>query len=282
MKPFQLLTAFFCIFLFMSCQKGVDWFDQPLTTPVPPPPPPAAGDTTLQLVRMVETDGSVDSVVTMFYYNAANKLIKATVTGQLMGSSSDNLILFTRDAQNRLVKFEEYDKTGPQLDSFQTIIVYTPGTNNVLYSIGRRRKYFDTDWKTDSTVYQYSNGSIQKALTFFSASAGELMTYNYDGSGNIVTSTDSTVDFTNGNRTHFETVTYQFDNKKSPFHHGNEALLTIFGGSPDLAGPNNNIFYQDRSGNYTYTYTYNSKGYPVSAVTSSPLDPPTTQKFYYK
>jgi len=232
------------------------------------------------LVRFVNTwtnvsTNALDSTVTEYTYDAANKLIKTQVIGDLP-------IFYLRDAQERLVAIKAPFSNG---DTGFTKVFYTNPTstqvNYTLYGTANAAA------KPDSMAFTYS-GSHVNSTSYFSLASGtaQLQYYQlwqFDTNNNV-----TQLQVYMGDSTYNIGYSFNYDSKTNPQYCADDGRLPVEWGY--IVSPNNVVkqynFYTSTTtpDNYiTGTFTYNSNNLPVtgSYLNSQGGAVPTTGMYYY-
>lgn len=231
-----------------------------------------------------------DSVITDYYYNPNNKLIRIrrhSVTTQSNVSYEDDEWLIYRNKEDiiqRLTMMHSHyeGSTFIRKDSSVYDLVYDPVSKNCKYAIYTSNfDYIVTPYFIrDSIVYTYSSDKIvlMKVLRkdavngiFFEAERRE---YVYDATGNIVT-IRSNENYDNQGDPLTED-TYRYDDKINPLNFGMEGFL--FGVDSYSIPTPNNILNID-GGPDVCVYTYNAGDLPV--IQSFNFPPNEVKRHFY-
>lgn len=246
----------------IACKKDKDKAD------APPPPPPVS-----QKLKEVKTG---DEFI-RFDYNAAGDVNKVTITNDLINSGEPTVFNIQYDAAKRITELAANDE--------KIVPVYD---NNRL----SRADIFEAGERIGYTNYLYQNGLLNRATLYFGEDTEYFpfveFNFTYNDAGNI---TEMVTLITNGEPGHMVRsghINYQYDQKSNPLYLQRD-LLALFWQSANK----NNVLVEDHfdsellpEDKYVYTYQYNDKGLPKSAVVKQglPGQPPVTtnQTFTYQ
>jgi hypothetical protein len=274
MRCFPVYTVAICLLFFVSCGKESSREQEE----------PVVEDTTKTsntklLTRIVEyeKDYPGDSIITDFYYNANNKLIRTkehtiATPGSDLGDEDDEYLIY-RDANDVIKKVtittSHYeDGIFTHKDSSVYDVVYDPGSKHYKYSINTNNfedigtPYFIRD----SLVYAYNSNDQITVLQIFRKDAAtgiyfeaERREHDFDEKGNIIRIRTNENYDNEGDPLNEYVFTY--DDKINPLNFGMEGfILGMY--SFSWPTPNN---YMKLNGNEpaAYSYTYDDDNYPV-------------------
>ena len=276
----RILTSLyiFSILFLLSCQKESGFSDNNGSG--------GASGTGL-LSKLVSKSGS-DSSVLVFGYNSSKKLINLNITLVSGGTTATVQERAERNGQGiiqkLILKSDFYQQAG--FDSVVTVLRYNSGryTSKVTS--------FDLSVVIikDSVALSYDgSGKVVSERAFVDDGSNAYEEYRkveYTYNGNNI-STLKTYSFDSGTSSYTleEAYTYdQYDDKASPLYFGVEAFIFD---SPFFISANNILKSSLTAGgtteNYTITYTYNSSGKPLTAVsTIQPGNSTSTGTYYYQ
>jgi len=231
------------------------------------------------LTRIVEyeKDYPGDSIITDFYYNANNKLIRTkehtiATPGSDLGDEDDEYLIY-RDASDvvkRVTIMTSHYEDGifTHKDSSVYDVVYDTGSKHYKYSINTNNfedigtPYFIRD----SLVYTYNNKDQITMLQILRKDTAtgiyfeaERREHDFDAKGNIIKLRTNENYDNQGDPLNEYVLTY--DDKINPMNFGMEGfILGMY--SFSWPTPNN---YMTLSGNEpaAYSYTYDADNYPV-------------------
>jgi hypothetical protein len=193
-----------------------------------------------QIIDYRPANHLVDTIT--YTYDDKNRITMiAEPTAQNKGN-----FLITYDASGRVNTAKKITNSGAPVVEFQ-----------FFYTANSQGYYFQSPTHSlDTSVFIFND---QHQLTKIQSQHAGYLTYSYDNRGNITTShtvgDDGVVQ---------EDITYTYDTQKNPFSQtpsGNYFFMYI--ADIDISTLINNISF--KNGN-TYTYTYNSDGYPVKCT----------------
>ncbi|MFI5187237.1 MAG: hypothetical protein ACHQF0_10960 [Chitinophagales bacterium] len=244
------------------------------------------------LVKTVETSAS-DSIVTLFSYDANKRLINEKATGINQGSAVDQEFRVYRNASGIVTYFSiiDVDLIASGIDSLTTFVHYN--TSSSRYTSSVLLVNTSSLSLADSNVYSFdASGRINNVdnyegvtgLNTYFLSGTEK--YAYSTGGNISQFDIIDID-QSGTVTPVGTTTYNYDNKPSPMHLDNEAIVL---GLNQWISPNNIVSgaltnASDPAGNQTLTvnYTYNSDNKPTTSLrTILPDNTSISTAYYYQ
>ncbi len=193
-----------------------------------------------QIIDYRPAGHQVDTIT--YTYDDHNRITMiAEPTDQIKGN-----FLITYGADGRVNTARKLTDSGVSVVEFQ--FFYTPDSQGY---------YFQSPTHSLDTSVLIFNAQHQ--VTKIQSKRAGYLTYTYDSRGNIATShtvgADGAVQ---------EDITYTYDTKKNPFSQipsGNYFFMYI--ADIDISTLINNINFKNGD---TYTYTYNSDGYPVKAI----------------
>ncbi|HTD99164.1 MAG TPA: hypothetical protein VK668_07735 [Mucilaginibacter sp.] len=203
-------------------------------------------DTAVYLLKQRIVDDRQEGApidTTTYTYDDQNK-----VTTIMTGLANNQVTLtFQYDSDNRISIAHKYSRTGTPIIEFD--FFYTAEASGY--------RFFGPTHIADTATFIYNDKKqIIKIQTLHSGS----QEFTYDGKGNITSSEGFAVDGSNGL---FDKTSYAYDDKKNPFSATppyNYYFMYI--GFKDPSTHINNAVVKNAD---TYTYTYNSAGFPISA-----------------
>jgi hypothetical protein len=225
----KLMTYIFCVTLFIAagCKKDVKTKIYLLRQ---------------QIIDYRPANHQVDTI--SYTYDDHNRITMITEpTGQSKGNFS---ITYREDGRvNVARKLSDSGAVVVEYDFF-----YTPNSQGY---------YFKSPTHSlDTSVFTFND---KNQITRIQSRRAGYLAYTYDSRGNVATSVivgaDNSVKF-------FDNVTYAYDTQKNPFSQipsGNYFFMYISDNDPSTLI--NNIQFKNGD---TYTYTYNSDGYPVKGT----------------
>jgi len=246
------------------------------------------------LTRIVEyeKDYPGDSIITDFYYNANNKLIRTkehtiAISGSDLGDEDDEYLIY-RDAKDVIkrvtIMTSHYENViFTHKDSSVYDMVYDTGSKHYKYSI-KTKNFEDIGtpyFIRDSLAYTYNSNDQITLLQIFRKDAAtgiyfeaERREHDFDTKGNIMKTRINENYDNQGDPLREDVITY--DDKINPMNFGMEGfILGMY--SFSLPTPNNPV-KSVGSATITYSYTYDADNYPVLMI--SPLDG-YRQNYYY-
>jgi len=278
------------VICFLSCQKELS-LENANSVPPPPdtstvPPPDTLGDL---LVRAVTKYSASDSVVELYSYDGAKRLIGVNTTGTVSGTDISNSETIKRDGSGNITQIVIVNA---QVGGTLTTDVFFDALNN-RYSHSVIRFTFNGSTYVDSTVFVYNAAGLIIETNDYQEDpvAGYQLTtkhqYTYSGA-----SIDSVklynVDLVTGNADWISALAYGYDGKTNPLvlSNGDAILLSL----PSNFSPNNNnsvksidVHVPTNGFTVTNNFTYNSKNKPVTVVaTQSPGGASYSGTFYYQ
>jgi hypothetical protein len=195
-----------------------------------------------QIIDYRPANYPVDTIT--YTYDDHNRITMITEpTGQSKGNFS---ITYREDGRVNIArKLSDSGAVVVEYDFF-----YTPNSQGY---------YFHSPTHSqDTSVFTFNN---KNQLTRIQSRRAGYLAYTYDSRGNVATSVivgaDNSVQF-------FDNVTYTYDTQKNPFSQippNNYFFMYI--ADNDASTLINNIQFKNGD---TYTYTYNSDGYPVKGT----------------
>ena len=279
MKCFPLYAIAVCCLFFVSCGKESSREQKE----------PVAEDTTETsntklLTRIVEyeKDYPGDSIITDFYYNANNKLIRTkehtvATPGSDLGDEDDEYLIY-RDANNvvkRVTIMTSHYEDGifTHKDSSVYDVAYDTGSKHYKYSINTNNfedigtPYFIRD----SIVYTYNSKDQITVLQILRKDAAtgiyfeaERREYDFDAKGNIIKIRFNENYDNQGDPLKEDELTY--DDKINPMNFGMEGLIL---GMRYFSWPTPNNYVKLNSNEpAVYSYTYDDDNYPVLVISS--------------
>lgn len=282
----KILSALVIVFVFVSCQKEIDW-----STPGGP-------TTTAQRLVMIKSKTGADTTQTEYFYDAAGRIIREKITGVSAGMSLDNDLVIKRNSSGIITTTVQKAAAliSAGIDSVETRYNYNTTTSkytSAVFSLG-----IPGFSVLDSAVYTYdASGKITKDEHYLQATGLPIPippvltarnNYNYsaDGKNLVSVGTDAAIP----PATTLSPVTgqtYTMDTKVSPLIILNEAVLLTRPGFFSANNATKTVVTNtiDPTQNFTMdnTYKYNSSNKPDSAYsTRTPGGAVTATKYYYQ
>ena len=184
---------------------------------------------------------------TTYTYNDQNRIIS------ISDGTPPNRISFsfTYDSENRISIGRKYNSSGALIIEF-----------DFYYNTGSSGYYFyGPTHAPDTAVFIFN---AKKQITEIQTLHSGSQAFTYDSNGNITSSTGYQPD---GSNNIFDESSFAYDNKKNPFSEmpaGNYYFMYIAYQDPSTLI--NNVVVKDAD---TYTYTYNSDGFPTKALVAT-------------
>ncbi|GAA4101777.1 hypothetical protein [Mucilaginibacter panaciglaebae] len=135
-----------------------------------------------------------------------------------------------------------------------------------------RHSYTHVPQLVDNYAYVYTGNNVTE-LHINGDSGYKVTVYTFDANNNLIKS-----DYNLEDQVNF----YTFDDKKSPYTAWSLAIKSAMAGSADVCSTNNILTQKAMYSNavITYTYTYNSDGYPLTRRTSNGIVTRTVKYVY--
>lgn len=272
--------------IFTSCQKEIDWGLNGGS--------PGGGTSGNLLVKTVSKE-TVDSVVTVYTYNASKKLINIKITGKSQGTDVGNEERIYRNAAGIIISKTQINAqlVLAGIDSAVTKIYYNTTNSRYTAKVSGLTMFGIT--VSDSTALVYdAAGKVTEEHTYQAipilSQPYEMslkIKYTYDAAGNITKAETYSHDPLTGTDDLAITSTYTYDSKTAANKLTNEAYAI---GHADWVAANNATKIEIRSPvapaadrTITTTYNYNTANRPatgVSTMTPGPIVSNLT--FYYQ
>lgn len=215
----------------------------------------------IYLLRQQIIDDSADGVpidTTTYIYDAQNHVIRVNE------GLAESKVYFTMsyDAQGRINIARKFGSNGGMVKEYD--FFYTPSTGY----------FFHNSAGVSDTVNFTFDGSNR--VTEIATSHGGYETYTYDSRGNVASLKNYKAD---GSIDLYDEAFYTYDTKNSFFSQipPNNYFL-MFELNPDASTLINNVSTKNAD---NYTYTYNSDGFPVSAIATVIGHKPATIYYNY-
>ncbi|KAF2519600.1 hypothetical protein E0W68_04450 [Flavobacterium salilacus subsp. salilacus] len=256
-----LTLAAIALFTMTSCSSDDD---SPVTNP---------DENVVLLKKRISTDDIEGTITTLFNYDG-NKLTSMVY--------DDGLIIeFTYDGdkvvEERILYNGELDEKGIYTYSGDNLVLYerySYDINDEVYEYVKKEYEHNSNGTIDISIYQAENET--EPLTLQDSG---LLTFE---NGNLISYTECN-----------QPQSWTYDDKNSPFKNiasfNNIMILPDIFDSGDGGGQNNplnwTVYHSSGTENFhtTYTYTYNSDGYPLTeifAYDDSPIPTNSHQYFY--
>jgi hypothetical protein len=284
MRKNLILFAALAVIL-VSCQKEVDF--------APGGGSGGGGGSTSgnRLVKAVSKTAS-DSVITIYAYNSAGKIINVKSTGMDGGQDAGNEYRYYRNASGIITRTVQIN---PNL--------VVAGIDSVITRVNYVGSRYTSDVSSlslfgftvnDSTVHIYdASGKVirdEEYQEFVGVSPYELTlktVYTYDAAGNVKQMDFYSHDAVTGSDDLVATMKYTFDSKSAAVNYGQDAIGI---GQVDLVSVNNPIKAEfidatDPANNFTFNFTfnYNSNNKPTTGTqTQTPGGSTKNLSFFYQ
>jgi hypothetical protein len=292
MKKILFLFPLAAIVLF-SCEKEIDFINAGGSG--------GEGSTSGNtLVKTVSKTGT-DSIVTIYTYNAAKKLVNEKMTGMSGTFNAANEVRYYRNASGVLTHFVQINPNLVMagIDSVTTYVHYNTSTSRYTSTVAELSLFgFSV---LDSTALVYDAGGkvirtdLYQSLPLITPGyeLSAKTQYTHAANGNITQLDLSTHDPATGTDDPVSTIKYIFDTKTSALNAAAmfSTLNEVFAiGHGDWISVNNatkieiiDIATPANNQSSTVTYTYNSSNRPVAGVnTRSPGGIIDNLSFYYQ
>ena len=287
MKRINLLLLGFLVILVVSCQKEIDWGTDAGG------PGGGGGGTGNQLVKTVSKSGT-DSVVTVYSYNSAGKIMNIKITGKQAGVDVGNEERIYRDAAGVVIRKTQINN--------MLVAAGIDSTVTTVYSSASPARYSAKVFKLsllgldmmDSTVLIYdAAGKVTEehdyqALPLLGQPYELMLKIKYTYTGGLLTKMDQ-YDYDASTSTEDLAIStkYTFDARPAALQLDNDAYAISH---PDLTSVNNAIKMDISSPStpavdriFTLVYTYGPNNKPATAVhTETPAGTVSNIKFYYQ
>jgi hypothetical protein len=279
-----VLRFFMVLILFASCNKA---------TITPNDPAPADSTSNDLLIKRVDIERQVDSIVTTYDYNADKKLVLQQSVAYTNSVGNPKIVSdarrFYRDATGRIIK--EALKFSSQVDSVFYNFTYENHTSaKLLYKLGINIRSGKTIY--DSTRYSYHNNGKVSKITYYSSG-------NWPAEPVKNNSFDSLDYNANRNLQYLQQFAYSpislrydpviiygfsYDTKTNPLGVGEDARLFdwFYSSKNNIVTQNVYIPITNEQYNNTLVYQYNSLNMPVSStLTRGYANGGTVQTLFY-
>jgi hypothetical protein len=195
-----------------------------------------------QIIDYRPANNPVDTIT--YTYDDHNRITMITEpTGQSKGNFS---IAYREDGRVNIAR---------KLTNSGAIVV----EYDFFYTSNSQGYYFHTPTHSlDTSVFTFND---KNQVTRIQSQRAGYLAYTYDSRGNIATSAGTGAD---GSVGLFDNVTYNYDMQKNPFSQiPSNNYFFMYIADNDASTLINNIQFKNGD---TYTYTYNSDGYPVKGT----------------
>jgi hypothetical protein len=280
MRPTLYLLSAFCVFAFASCSKEVS-----IQTGSTPDNPFGGGNTNGDIIVKMETIDGNDTGYVEYGYDGQNRLITKKEVDKSNGSAVTGFGRYERDAEGRIVKIAAIDNTVPDT-AYATLHYPAAGSFNFDYKITKFKG--SAGITTDSAYITYANNLPVKEEHYLIAPTGGPAVlflraeYAYSSEGDVssiktYTLNPNTLSLVYGGE--FKLV---YDNKNNPIAFGKDGFA-VEGYIMKHNMIKQDIIDPDPANNITVnvTYTYNSKGYPITGIATG-TGSNSKVNFYYK
>jgi len=274
MRNVLSLTAILLTFIFISCQKEIDW-----GLSGGGGGGSSSGDL---LVKALEiTTATNDTNTLTFQWDINKRLLVYKSIGKVNGIATNILHTITRSSDGKIQKIVSLSSSSGLSDSVVYYPVYLSGSSRLAYI--RDTQYTFIGNFSDSAAITYNaSGQVASKESFIDFFG--LLTptgkeaYTYDANGNI-TLINVLAPNGSGGYDPSITVTYTFNSKKSAITLGEESFIVI--GAANVSKNDATMVVNDATAgggtSYTGTYSqqqYNSFNRPTSAKLSLTPQPP--------
>ncbi len=195
-----------------------------------------------QIIDYRPANNQVDTI--SYTYDDHNRMTMITEpTGQSKGNYS-----ITYGENDRVDIARKLSNNGELLVEYD--FFYTPDAKGYYFH--------SSTHPLDTAVFSFND---KNQITRVQSRRAGYSSFTYDSRGNIATSVSVG---RNGSVNLFDNITYTYDTQKNPFSQmppGNYFFMYI--ANNDVSTLTNNIQFKNAD---TYTYTYNSDGYPVKGI----------------
>ncbi|TPE43535.1 hypothetical protein [Pontibacter mangrovi] len=215
-------------------------------------------------------------------YNFSGKQLSQVNHYDVETGDLESFEKYERDSKGRILKSSTYTGDSKALLSQQTFAYNTSGEltkSTMAYYSGSKLEY------TAYATYDYdSNNKLEKKSLFEGADSGEegklksFTTYEVLPNGNYTQEKQFVIDDNNDSKL-FSTTTNSFDANANPF-----AALA----EPGTASSPNNlvaattvVHASKKTYKYSYAYTYDERGYPLTQTVTSPNGERKTYQYLY-
>jgi hypothetical protein len=274
-----LLTAF-CVFAFASCGKDVS-----IQTGSTPDNPYGGGNTNGDIVVRVESIDGVDTGYTDYGYDSQNRVLNRKEIDKSNGSAVIGFGRYERDGEGRIVKIAAIDNTVTDT-AYATLHYPTAGSFNFDYKVTKFKG--SAGITTDSAYITYANNVPVKEEHYLIGPAGGPAVlflraeYSYSADGDVNSIKSYSLTTPGGSLVYGGEFKLAYDNKNNPTAFGKDGFA-VEGYIMKHNLIKQEIIDPNPANNITVdvTYTYNSKGYPISGTATGGGDT-SKVKFYYK
>ena len=290
MKRFPVYAIAVCCLFFISCGKESSREQEPVAEDT------TETSNTKLLTKIVEyeKDHPGDSIITDFYYNSNNKLIRTkehtiATSGSDLGDEDNEYFIYrdVNDIVKRVTIMASHYEDGifTHKDSSVYDMVYDTGSKHYKYIINTKNfKDIGTPYFIrDSLVYTYNSNDQITVLQILRKDAAtgiyfeaERREHDFDAKGNIIRIRFNENYDNQGDPLTEDVLTY--DDKINPMNFGMEGfILGMY--SFSWPTPDNPV---KLSGNEpaAYSYTYDADNYPV-LMESSFTDGGSGKSYFY-
>ena len=283
MKKYFLVVVAFVMLVITSCQKEIDWGTSNNQS--------SSGDL---LVKSVSKSGT-DSVITLYTYNAARKIMKEKITGISGGIDASNEFRYYRNTSNIITHYTQINPnlSAVGIDSVVTQVNYNSTSGRYTSTVSEISLMgFSV---RDSTVLVYgANGKVTNTDLYQSipliSPVYEIslrVKYTYDAAGNLTQQDFFSVDPLTLVEDPVSIIKYTYDTKTAAIKFDNESFVM---GKADNVSVNNAtkvefIDINTPSNGFinSNVFTYNSSNRPGTAVsTRTPGSVVNNITFFYK
>ena len=267
-----------------ACQKETSFEDLGTTG--------NTGNNNGTILTKTVTKSGTDSTISLFGYNASNKIISYKVSGISSGMDFSVETDIKRNAQGIIeeyvMKSDEFIQYG--IASITTKVNYSTSANR--YTSKVTSISFMGMQVSDSVEITYdANGKVTSEKDFIDDGItgyqpSTIITYTYNGN-NLASSKVSMFDATTQTWEDMQTLSFEYDAKVNPMQFANEAVIL---GLTSFYSANNATkviitFPDDPTMNETTTlsYNYNSANRPATATsTTNPGNAVAQSTYFYK
>ena len=189
---------------------------------------------------------------------------------------------YERDQKGRISKSSSYAAASKALLSEQVFTYNTSGVltkSSMAYYNGSKLEY------TAYATYEYDANNKLEKKSLFEGKDGEgegklktYTTYEVLPNGNYIQEKQYVID-DNSEAKLFSTTTNSYDSQTNPFH--NLAEPGTASSPNNLVASTTEVHSSKKIYKYTYAYTYDERGYPLSQTVASPGGKSATYKYLY-
>ena len=289
MKQYLILYIFCLLAAFIACKKENSI---PADVPSPTDTIPSTAKGSGLLIKTFSSGSPTDSLVYYFTYDAAKRLIKSSLFSYDYSGATPQFgkggTTYYRDDLGRVIL--QASLNAPLPDSSYTYFYYPVSSLLPSYTLQANNVRGVTN--LDSTVYSYNDErQLIKKQVYYSAdwpsiplSPGTYELYENDAAGNII-QWDTYSPYPGGIDSLIFSITYTYDNKKSPSSTGsfnpwsidsttNNCIVQKVRGAIGILGG-----YTENTSTNTYTYDGNDK--PLTVTTTSTGSSTIIRAIYY-